>query len=116
LFLLTIVCLTVAAMAAEPNADARVEIEHLLDYLGRSGCEFNRNGHWYSAADAQAHVEKKYAYLLKKGWISTAEEFIARAATESSVSGKPYQVRCGRAPAVPSGQWMQDELKRFRSR
>ncbi|PWT73037.1 MAG: hypothetical protein C5B46_06000 [Proteobacteria bacterium] len=103
-------------MAAEPNASAKTEIEHLLDYLGRSGCEFNRNGRWYSAAEARAHIAKKYAYLLDKGWVSTAEEFIARAATESSVSGKPYQVRCGGAATVPSGQWMQEELKRYRGR
>jgi hypothetical protein len=41
-----------------------------------------------------SRISKEYAFLLDKGWVSKAEEFIARAATQSSMSGTPYQVRC----------------------
>jgi len=100
--------------AAAPDAVARSEIHHLLDYIERSGCDFNRNARWYPAKDGRAHIEKKYAYLLDKGWVSTAEEFIARAATQSSMSGTPYQVRCAGARAEPSAQWLREELLRYR--
>ena len=54
-------------------------------------------------------------YLLKKGWVVTAEDFITRAATESSMSHKPYLVRCAGKEAEPSAGWLQAELKRWRS-
>ena len=38
-----------------------------------------------------------------------------RAATESSVSGKPYLVRCGGAQPVPSQSWFNDKLKDLRA-
>jgi hypothetical protein len=101
---------------AAPDAAARAEIDHLLAHLEQSGCEFYRNGKWYPSPDARTHLDKKYQYLLKKGWVDTAEEFIARAATQSSRSGEAYQVRCPAAPAVPSAQWLRDELQRYRSR
>jgi len=75
------------ALAVEPSPVARGEIDHLLGYLERSGCEFNRNGAWYDAA-------------------------IGRTESESSVSGKAYQVRCAGAASVPSGVWLESELMR----
>lgn len=96
-------------------ANARLEIESVLTALKLSGCQFNRNGTWYSGAEAQAHLTKKLAYLADKNQIKSAEEFIALGASTSSASGKPYQVRCGSAPAVDSKRWLQDQLKTLRS-
>ncbi len=106
--------LGVASMAAAPSPDAKREIDHLLDHLGQSGCEFNRNGTWYGAAAARSHLQMKLEYLSRRGLVSTAEEFINRAASVSSASGKPYQVRCGGGDAVASKRWFQAELLRFR--
>lgn len=93
---------------------ADVEIGHLLGYLERSGCAVYRNGSWYSASEARAHLEKKYRYLLDKGLMDTTEDFIDRTATASSMSGEPYQVKCdGRAP-VSSAEWLTMELQRLR--
>jgi len=103
-----------AARAAAPPTQVRAEIEYLLGYLERSGCEFNRNGSWYDAKTARAHLEQKYAYLLDKNLVARTEDFVARAATNSSVSGKPYLVKCGSAAPVPSAQWFGVELKRHR--
>jgi hypothetical protein len=50
----------------------------------------------------------------RAGW--TAEDFIARAGTESSISHKPYQVRCSGKEAEASASWLQAELKRYRNR
>jgi hypothetical protein len=110
-----------AALAAGPSAfaaeDARTrdEVAHLLDYLGHSGCQFNRNGTWYDAQKARAHLEEKYAYLQKRDLVPDAQAFITRAATASSMSGKAYEVRCGTAQPVPSGRWLGDELQRYRT-
>ena len=103
-----------SAFAAE-DARTRDEVAHLLDYLGHSGCQFNRNGTWYDAQKARAHLEEKYAYLQKRDMVPNAQAFIERAASASSMSGKPYEVRCGTAQAVPSGRWLGDELQRYRA-
>ncbi|MEO7579227.1 MAG: DUF5329 domain-containing protein, partial [Massilia sp.] len=102
--------LSAAAHAAPPQA----EISHLLDYLAKSGCEFNRNGSWYAGPTARAHLQDKADYLAKRHQLPSAEAFIKLAATESSVSGKAYQVRCGAAAPVPSATWLGEELKRYR--
>ena len=103
------------AMAAEPSPAVTQEIAHLFSHLKSSDCQFNRNGSWYSTADAAAHLEKKYAYLLRKDLVSSSEDFIQRAATESSMSGKPYLVKCGAGKAVQSGPWFKAELKKYRA-
>ena len=90
------------------------EIRQLLDSLERSGCVVYRNGSWYSASDARAHLERKYRYLLDKGWVDTTEDFIDRAATASSMSGKPYQVQCEGRKQVSSAEWLTTELQRLR--
>jgi hypothetical protein len=94
---------------------AKAEIESILTALKSSGCQFNRNGTWYSGAEAQAHLTKKLAYLADKNQIKSAEEFIALGASASSASGRPYQVRCGASPAVESKLWLQDQLKAVRA-
>ena len=103
------------SLAASPTPAATQEIEHLIAHLKASGCEFQRNGSWYDSSKAAEHLRGKYDYLLKKGWVATAEDFIARAAAESSMSHKPYQVRCAGKEAEPSASWLQAELKRWRS-
>ena len=105
--------LPLAASAAD-GAVAEKEIAHLITHLGASGCEFNRNGSWYPSERAVAHLNKKYDYRRKRGLVPNAEAFIERAATESSVSGKAYLVKCGDGTAVPSAKWLQDELARYR--
>ena len=103
------------AHAGEPSPVAKQEIAHLMSYLEGSGCEFNRNGSWYGTAEAVDHINQKYEYLVNKGLVTTAEDFIARAASESSMSGRPYQVRCAGAAPVESGAWLKSELVRYRA-
>lgn len=103
-----------SAFAAAPSAATQKEVSHLFSYLKNSGCSFNRNGSWYEAGKATAHLQQKYDYLLKKNLVSSSEDFIARAATESSVSGKSYSVRCGNNAPVASGPWFSTELQRYR--
>jgi hypothetical protein len=116
LLAVVIVMLASPLWSAEPGEVTRAEIAHLLQYLQGSGCQFQRNGSWYASARATGHLKQKYEYLLKRGLVTDAESFIARAATQSSASGKPYFVKCGDEPAVASAAWLQAELLKFRSR
>lgn len=104
---------TTTVHAAPPAAAAR-EIEQLITALATSGCEFQRNGRWYQAAKAQAHLRKKYAWLRKRDLVDSAEQFIERAGSESSLSGRAYQVRCAGRPPVASAVWMRAKLVRLR--
>jgi hypothetical protein len=58
----------------------------------------------------------KYRYLLDKGLVSSAESFIERAASKSSLSGTAYQVQCDHGKPVESGTWFSAELARFRQK
>jgi len=103
-----------ATVAGEEGTAAHKEISHLLSRLGASGCQFNRNDSWYPPERAVEHLNTKYEYLARRNLVPTAEAFIERAASESSVSGKPYLVKCGDAPAVPSADWLRETLARYR--
>lgn len=103
-----------AVPAATPTAIA-VEIDGLFAALLQSGCEFSRNGSWYSAKQASQHLQGKYDYLLKKKLVPSTEAFIERAASQSSVSSKPYMVRCPGQPEVQSKQWFSEQLQQLRA-
>jgi len=107
--------LATAALAAPLSPAARAEIDGLLSRLEASRCEFNRNGTWYSAAEAKSHLQRKLRYLEDHDLVNSAEQFIERGASGSSMSGKPYLVRCGGAAAVESGVWLRAELKSLRT-
>ena len=104
-----------AAQAGPLPAPARAEVDALLTRLQTSGCEFNRNGSWYAGAEARAHLQKKLDYLEGKGLVSTAEQFIERGAATSSMSGKPYLVRCAGRATVESAVWLKAALVQVRA-
>lgn len=101
---------------AAPSADARREITQLIGSLDGSQCQFQRNGSWYGPADARAHLQRKYDYLLKKNMVDTAEQFIERAASQSSMSGKAYRIRCPGQPEQTSAAWFGARLQALRQR
>lgn len=112
--------LLLVALAWLPTAFAQTpiavqnEVNYLLGYVAGSGCEFFRNGSWYSAQKAQSHLRGKYKYLNENNLSDTTEHFIERAATQSSYSGKPYQIRCAGGTPVPSQQWLREKLATLR--
>ncbi len=103
-----------SALAQTPVA-VQNEVNYLFGYIAGSGCEFNRNGSWYNAQKAHAHLRDKYKYLVEKNLADTTEHVIERAASESSFSGKPYQIRCSDGVAVPSQQWLREKLMQLRA-
>ena len=108
-------CVAIAATAAPLPPAARAEIDALMVRLLTSGCEFNRNGNWYTAAEAKSHLMQKLKYFEDQGKVETAEQFIEMAASGSSMSGQPYLVRCGNSAPVQSGQWLRSQLKDLRA-
>ncbi len=112
---LFLLALSTQAQATPAPAPVRAEIDALLVKLRSSGCEFNRNGSWYSGSDAKTHLLRKLEYLENKTTVRSTEQFIELAATSSSSSGQAYQVRCGGAAAIPSAQWLTRELAASRA-
>lgn len=110
-----LILLAVSANAAPLPPAARAEVDAMLTRLQSSGCEFNRNGSWHAGAEARAHLLKKLDYLEGKGLVQTAEQFIERGASASSMSGKAYLVRCAGKPPMESAQWLKAELQQQRA-
>ena len=113
---LLLLCLLAHAGAAyaAPPPTAKHEILGLMDALSASSCEFQRNGTWHGRDEARKHLQRKYDYLLKKDLVDTAEQFIERAASKSSMSGRAYQVRCPGQPAQPAATWFKAKLDALR--
>jgi hypothetical protein len=109
--------LVIAPVArAEPPAIVLQEINYLIPYIRDSGCEFKRNGTWNDSKTAEAHVCGKYDFLVKLDQVDTTKDFIDKAATESSLSGQPYEIRCGGGGLpMPSSSWLSNELARYRA-
>jgi hypothetical protein len=93
------------------SLQAEREIAHLMDFIGAATCRFVRNGREYDAAAARAHIQKKYDYVRDR--IRSAEDFIRYTASESSISGEPYRIRCG-AREMLCADWLAAELRRLR--
>ena len=54
------------SVAAQTPLETRAEIDVLLKKLQISGCQFNRNGTWYTSAEAQSHLSQKTRIFRKK--------------------------------------------------
>jgi hypothetical protein len=90
---------------AQTPSNVQIEIDYLLQYVETSGCSFYRNGSWYDGSHAKAHLRTKYDYLAARNLIGSAEDFIDKAATKSSMSGEE----------VESGQWFHQVLVQYRA-
>lgn len=108
-----LLCLSSLALQAAPSPKATAEIDALLNFVEHSDCQFIRNGSEYSGSKARAHLQQKLDYLENKGLVDSAEDFIDRAASKSSMSGQPYQVSCPGSKQEAS-TWLTTELKRLR--
>jgi hypothetical protein len=84
-----------------------------MAYIAGSECRFIRNGKEYDPEAARKHIHKKYEYARSR--IKTTEDFIQGVASKSSISGKPYKVRCN-DQIMPCADWLGAELQRFRQK
>jgi hypothetical protein len=105
----------IAAAHAAPAPAAKAEIEYLLSAVASSDCRFYRNGTWYDAKSAAAHLRGKYETMAARGLIGGTDDFIDRAATKSSLSGKDYAIKCEGAEEMSSRQWLTNLLVAYRA-
>ena len=103
--------LLAAPMAhADPLDD---EIAYLIEFVRHSSCTFIRNGSEYSGGAAADHIQAKYDHF--KDEIHTVDDFVARAASKSLMSGKPYTVRCD-GKTMPAADWIRAEAADYRAK
>lgn len=96
---------------ASPQSVADTEIQHLLEFVASSNCDFIRNGSSHDSAEAADHLRLKYR--RGKKYADSAEHFIDRLASESSWTGKPYTVNCG-GRVEPTRDWLRRALQDYR--
>jgi hypothetical protein len=104
--------LVTALISRVSGADTIWEINKLLNTIEQSGCIFIRNGTEHTAAEARDHIQKKYKYV--RSHVMTAEDFIRLAATESSITGKPYRTRCN-GHEMFTKEWLTKKLDALRN-
>jgi len=73
------------------------------------GTHFIRNGKAYDVAEAVSHLNFKYSKA--KSRIKTAEEFIQRIASGSSVSGEEYLIRYPDGMTVTAAVFFAERLR-----
>ncbi len=110
--IIIVLVILLVAVSAGALADTQKEIEHLLDFVVNTSCKYERNGTMYDGVEAKKHIKKKYDYYLDK--INSAEDFIKYSATESLLSGRKYTIHCPNMAVQNSGDWLLEELKKFR--
>jgi uncharacterized protein DUF5329 len=105
----------IAAAHGAPTPTVKAEVEYLLSAVANSDCRFYRNGTWYDAKSAAAHLRYKYESLAAKGLIRDTDDFIDRAATKSSLGGQDYAIKCEGVGQMSSRQWLTDALVSYRA-
>lgn len=113
--LAVLLLIAAASASAAPPPETQREVAQLFTALETSGCRFQRNGSWYSGAQARQHLQRKYDYVRKRDAASSTERFIELAATRSSRSGRAYRVQCPGRPAVDSATWFRGVLAKVRA-
>lgn len=114
--LIVLVGITSANAGQRPAADTKQEIDRLFVVLRASGCEFQRNGRWHSAEEAATHLQRKREYIAGKGLLTDTESLIELAASKSSLSGRPYLVKCPGSAVIESRAWFTQALAQLRRR
>lgn len=99
----TILLLLASLIASPVFANVDLEIERLIDNIGRSDCTFYRNGKAHTSTEAAEHIERKWDYA--KNDVDSLETFIREVASKSWFTGKPYMVKCGETQ-LTSEQWL----------
>ena len=108
-FVIILALLHSAALFAD---DQNPEIDHLLTAVGESGCVFIRNGTRHNAGKAEEHLRMKYD--RGRRYATSAEAFIDRLASKSSMTRKLYMMECPGVEAEPAGEWFMRRLEEFR--
>jgi len=103
---------TVPAHANATKLTEEQKINLLIKYVaGLEGATFIRNGDAHAAKDAAEHLQMKRRKAGSK--VKTAREFIDGLASESYLSGEPYQIKMKDGKVYPSRDILLKELARI---
>jgi hypothetical protein len=87
-------------------------IEALIERVGTlTDAQFIRNGASYSADEAATFLRRKWQANSRD--VKTARDFIAKVASFSGTSGKPYLIRFNDGKEMKSNEFLLAELKRI---
>jgi Family of unknown function (DUF5329) len=114
LALLLLSCAAVVQAADRPPLEDE-RIEYLLAIVsGLHDAQFIRNGKAYDSAAAVDHLRAKLRWAGSQ--VKTAEDFIRLCASESSVSGKPYEIRLANGQQLLAADFLRQQLAQFDKR
>jgi len=108
--------LVLAAMPLSGGWDEeKNRIDYLLQQISQVDGVFVRNGTAHKPADAVAHLEMKLK-RASDSWFApdreewTAEMFIEKLASESSLTKEPYRIRFNDGQSVNARDWLINQL------
>jgi hypothetical protein len=111
LFILLTTILTLN-LSAETEPLAKT-IDYLIAKVEKADdVKFLRNGDEHTGKEAAEHMRRKYNHFKKE--IKTPEDFIAKCATKSELSDKPYMIKKPDGTSVKSEDWMKAMLEEHR--
>jgi hypothetical protein len=97
---------------AQTSYTEEQKIDHLIAYVGTlKDAIFIRNSSEYKPLDAANHLKMKYEKAGDK--IKTAEDFIEKIASVSSMSGEPYKIKFSNGKVFNCELILKIELKKL---
>lgn len=98
--------------------EEKVKINYLIDEIEQLDGVFIRNGREHSPEKAASHIRMKMKKAMES-WFApnqdewTAEMFIDKIASTSTISGMPYKIRFKTGEIVNAGDWLHQRLENF---
>lgn len=110
--LLGVVVISTALFADEKPATEKQKIEALIKNIeGLKDAKFVRNDREYDAQAAGKFLRGKWS--ANESDIKSAVQFIDKAASVSSTTGKPYKIRFKDGKEIKTGDYLRAELKKL---
>ncbi|HKF97064.1 MAG TPA: DUF5329 family protein [Steroidobacteraceae bacterium] len=98
--------------ASDPSPVEDARIEYLLAVVASlQDAQFIRNGKAYDSKAAVDHLRTKLRAAGSR--VRTAEDFIRDCASESSISGKPYEIRFADGTVLLAADFLRQKLLEF---
>jgi hypothetical protein len=102
-------------MAGDIAPVEKAKIEALIAGVeGLADAKFSRNGSSYDAKTAAKFLRGKWG--RNEAEIKTAADFIAKAATASGTSGKPYMIQLKGADEVKCADYLTEQLRKLEAK
>lgn len=99
-----------AASTTAPLTETQ-KVDRLIQYIRSLEAAYIRNGSEHTCQEAADHLQAKWAKHRSR--ISSAEEFIERLASESSMTGEPYLIRYADGKTATTEDVLRRELSRL---